>query len=282
MTAEHEQITLPQVNYDFLNNLASAVHSNGEGQQYKRGVKHLRIMPHQSEILGLSNETRWKLREINRTIPDFLYLHPYEEMKQVLEVGFSRHTAVKITMDHNINKPVKFEKGYSSGEGQNWFQFGHTESTAMLTEDPWIANVRRDVVTKMDQSNSPLTEDFMRGNLIWAVFQPYRGKSLHLLYHFDIHGETDSFRWLAYRTITQPGQVTDMGYAQDIPGRGSKRTVEIPNAGAFQFPTHIPVEQFTTDIIFPEIYYSLDPEDPSREYRLGREDHNYLGIQKVD
>jgi len=199
-------------------------------------------------------------------IPRSFEVQPSKFDERILTVSYKTSTEVHITWHLGARGISRIEKPWREYEGQNWIQYNEYFSAALMKEDPWIAKIDRKLFSEMDQFDSVADEP--RGNLVLVSHKPAENRSLQILYHFDIYGETRSYRWLTARVIKHPGHILDVKYNRQLPLPGT-----IGEIGNHQFKQHLSVNDMVRNILVPDYSYKMEGEPLNRK--------NFWGVQVV-
>ncbi len=251
MTAERATPELAHITEHSIPEIIQFVLENGQKPYSSSGaISHIDLDP-----------VQYHLR-----IPRSFEVQPFKFDERTLTVGYKTSTEVHITWNPHVRRISRIEKSWKEYEGQNWIQYNNDFSASLMKEDPWISGIDRELFSEMDQFDS--VADEIRGNLVLVSHKPAKNRSLQILYHFDIYGETRSYRWLTARVIKHPGFILDVKYNRQLPLPGT-----IGEIGNHQFKQYLSVGDMVRNIIVPDYSYKMEGKTFNRK--------NFWGIQVV-
>jgi len=264
MTAERDTPELTHITEHSIPEIIQFVLENGQKPYSGSGaISYLDL------DLGLKAPPplkEFKMRpEYHLRIPRSFEVQPFKFDERTLTVGYKTSTEVHITWNPHVRRISRIEKSWKEYEGQNWIQYSNHFSASLMKEDPWISRIDRELFSEMDQFDSVV--DGIRGNLVLVSYKPAENRSLQILYHFDIYGETRSYRWLTARIIKHPGCILDVKYNRQLPLPGT-----IGEIGNHQFKQYLSVDDMVRNILVPN-FYKMEGETFNRK--------NFWGIQVV-
>ncbi len=266
MTAERDTPELTHITEHSIPEIIQFVLENGQEPYSGSGaISYLDL------DLGLKAPPplkEFKMRpEYHLKIPRCFEVQPSKLAERTLTVGYKTSTEVHITWNQSVRGISRIEKPWREYEGQNWIQYDSYFSASLMKEDPWISKIDRELFSEMDQFDS-VADEITRGNLVLVSHKPAKNRSLQILYHFDIYGETRSYRWLTARVIKHPGRILDVKYNRQLPLPGT-----IGEIGNHQFKQYLSVDDMVRNILVPDYSYKMEGEHLNRK--------NFWGIQAV-
>jgi hypothetical protein len=251
----------------------------------RRGNKKILYLHDHPELAEMIWSSFYPARDLKEQpflhqFPHSLELGEWEDAKQTLGVGFSNSLPVEITWDYNIKGVCAIEKDWLDPSGQNWVQYDHFQGAALLSEDPWVAKVDHRVLKSMDglafkDPNLPVN---MRGNFIVLSHYPGKNRVIQILYHFDIHGESESVRYLALRVLGERAKVLNEKHNHYLLYDGQVEEIFVPNMGRFQFVANMPIPRLLRNIFFPENFRRRDAENPLNESLVEGQHPNFWEV----